>query len=82
MGLNTLFTNFTKTLNQYRRMSVGSKYDEMIDFHILLNAFITHEATTDKTKDHKNRTIKYVKPICYEYFNAYKKSYDSKVKDE
>ena len=64
-------------------MSLGSKYDEMKDFYTLLNSFInTHEGTTDETKDHEDRIMKYVKPLYNEYFNAYKKKYDKEVKDE
>ena len=37
-------------------MSLGSKYDEIKDFYMLLNAFInTHKATNTETKNHKNR---------------------------
>ena len=42
---------FYKDFNKFKRMWLGSKYDEMIDFCTLLNAFInTHEATTTKQK--------------------------------
>ena len=56
----------------------------MIDFCTLLNAFInTHEATTTKTKDCKDRIINNVKPLYNKYFDTYKKNYNSeKVKDE
>ena len=52
-------------------MSFDSKYDEMIDFYTLLNAFInTHKATTDETNDRKNRILSYVNPIYNSYLNA------------
>ena len=65
-------------------MSLDSKYNEMIYSYGLLDSFInTHEATTDKTKDRKDKIMKYVKPLYDEYFNAHKKNCDSeKVKDE
>ena len=63
-------------------MSLGSKYDEMIVFYTLLNAFInTHKAINTKTKDRKDRIMNNVKPLYDRYFDAYKKNYDSeKVK--
>ena len=77
------FYNFYRDFKKFKRMSLGSKYDEMNDFYKLLNSFInTHEATTDETKDRKDRIMKYVKPLYDEYFNAYKKNYDSEVKDK
>ena len=52
MTLITLFMNFTKKFKKFKRMSSGSKYDEIKDFYTLLNAFIsTHKAITDDTKD-------------------------------
>ena len=63
-------------------MSLGSKYDEMNDFYVLLNAFIyTHEATTTEKKDRRTRIMNNVKQLYNKYFNTYKKNYDSeKVK--
>ena len=55
-------------------MSLGSKYDEMNDFHTLLNAFInTHEATTTETKDRKDRIRNNVKRLYDKYFVLTKK---------
>ena len=55
----------------------------MNDFYTLLDSFInTREGITDEIKDRKDRIMKYVKPLCDEYFNDYKKNYDSEVKDE
>ena len=57
MTLGTLFTNFEKL----KRMSLGSKYDEMNDIYALLNALINiHEATTTETNDRKDRIMKNV----------------------
>ena len=63
-------------------MSFDSKYDEMTNFHKLLDSFInTHKATNIETSDRKNKIL--VKPLYGRYFNAYKKNYDSeKLKDE
>ena len=48
----------------------------MNGFYTLLDSFInTHEATTDETKDRKDRIMKYVKPLYDEYFNVYKKKF-------
>ena len=60
-------------------MSLPSKYDDMVDFYDLLKTFKrnTHKATNIETEDHKDRITKYFKPLYDEYFNAYKKNYDS-----
>ena len=65
-------------------MSLGSKYDEINDFYMLLNAFInTHKATNTETKNHKNRIVNNVNQLYNNYFDTYKKSYDIiKVKDK
>ena len=65
-------------------MSLDSKFDEMSDFYMLLKTFNSAQKKTSiETKDRKDRIMKYVKPLCDEYFNACKKNYDSKnVKDE
>ena len=55
-------------------MSLGCKYDGMIDFHTLSNAFInTQKATTNETNDLKNRILSNFKPIQDNYFDAQKK---------
>ena len=63
-------------------MSLDSEYNEMTDFHELLNSFInTHKATNTETKDRKDRILSYVKPLYNKYLDTYKKNYDSeKVK--
>ena len=78
------FYEFYKDFNEFKRMTLGSKYDEIIDFYTLLNVFInTHEATTNKTKDRKDRIMNNVKPLYDNYFDTYKKNYNRKtVKDE
>ena len=65
-------------------MSLGSKYDEINDFYMLLNGFInTHKATNTETKNHKNRIVNNVNQLYNNYFDTYKKSYDIiKVKDK
>ena len=65
---------FYKDFKKFKRMSLGSKYDEMNDFYTLLNAFInTHEATTTETKDRKDRIMNNVKPLYNKYLDAYRK---------
>ena len=55
-------------------MSLGSKYDEMIDFYELLNSFInTHKAINTKTKDRKDKIMNNVKSLYDNYFDAYQK---------
>ena len=45
------FYDFYRGFKKFKRMSIGSKYDEINDFYTLLNAFVnTHEATTTETK--------------------------------
>ena len=48
MTISLLITGFTET---FKRMSQGSKYDEMNEFYTLLTEFIeTHEASAIETK--------------------------------
>ena len=45
------FYNFYRDFKKFKRMSLGSKYNKMNDFYMLLNTFVnTHEATTTETK--------------------------------
>ena len=61
------------------KMSLDSKYVEMIDFYKILNSFINvHVAITAEAKDRKDRILSYVKPFYEKYFGAYKKNYDNK----
>ena len=77
------FYNFYRDFKKLT-MLLDSKYDEMTDFHKLLNSFInTHKATNTETNDRKNRILSYVKPLYNKYLDAYKKNYDSeKIKVE
>ena len=66
---------FDRDFKKFKRMSLGSKYGEMNDFYILLNAFInTHETTTTETKDRKDRIMNNVKQLYNKYLNTYKKN--------
>ena len=48
------FHKFYRNSEKFKRKLLGSKYDEMNDFYMLLNAFVnTREATTTETNDHK-----------------------------
>ena len=69
------FYKFYRGFEKFKRMSLGSKYDEMNDFYALLNSFINrHEATTTETKDRKDGIVmNYVKPLYDKYFDTYKK---------
>ena len=59
-------------------MSLGSKYDEINEFYALLNAFInTHETTTNETRNCKNRILNNVNQLYNDYFDLYKKNYNS-----
>ena len=50
-------------------MSLGSKYDEMNDFYMFLNAFTnTLQATTTETKDRKDRNMNNVKRLYDKYY--------------
>ena len=77
------FYKFYRDFKKFKRMSLGSKYDEMNDFYTLLNAFInTHEATTAETKDRKDIIMENVKQLYDKYLDSYKINYNSeKVKD-
>ena len=77
-----IFTGFTETCHYVK--SLRSKYDEINYFYTLWNAFInTHEATTTKTKNRKNRVLNNANQLYNKYFNAYEKNYDSEqVKDK
>ena len=60
-------------------MSHDSKYNVMTDFHKLLNSFInTHKAITNETKYRQDKILSYVESLYNNYFDAYKKNYDSK----
>ena len=68
------FHKFYRDFTKFKRMSLGSKYDEINDFYALLNAFVnTHEATTTDTKNRKNRILDNVNQLYNKYFDAYKK---------
>ena len=55
-------------------MSLGSEYDEINDFCMLLNAFINmQEATNTEIKNHKNRILNNVNQFYNKYFDVYKK---------
>ena len=65
-----LFTNFTETL-KFKRMSIGSKYVEMNDFYMLLNAFInTHKVTITETKNRKNNIMNNANQLYNKYFDT------------
>ena len=76
------FYNFYRDFKKFKRMSLDSKYDEMIDFYELLNSFInTHEAITTETKGRKDRILSYFKPLYNKFLDTSIKNYDSeKVK--
>ena len=68
------FYRFYRDFGKFKRMSLGSKYDEMIDFYGLLDSFINiHETTATETNDRKYRIMNNVKPLYDKYFDAYKK---------
>ena len=71
---NYTFHEFYKDSQKFTRMSLGSKYDEMIDFYTLFNTFIS----TQNRKNRKNRILSYVKLLYNNYLDAYKKNYDNK----
>ena len=78
------FYKFYRDFIKFKRLSQGSKYDEINHFYALLNAFInTHEGTTTETKDRKNRIMNNVKQLYNKYLDTYKNNYDSeKVTNE
>ena len=77
------FYEFYKGFKKFKRISFVFKYDEIKDFYTLLNAFIsTHKATTDETKDRKNRILSYVKPLYNDYLDAYKNFGNKKLTDK
>ena len=71
---NYAFYDFYRGFKKFKRMSLGSKYNEINGFYTLLNAFInTPEATTTETKNRKNRILNNVNQLYYKYFDTYKK---------
>ena len=83
-GSEYAFYKFYRDFKKNFKISLGSKHNEIIDFYTLLNAFINaHNATNTETKDRKDRIMNSVKPLYDNYFDAYKKNYNSEnVKDE
>ena len=76
---NYTFYEFYKDFKKFKRRSLGSKYNDMTDFYKLLNSFInTHRVINTETKDRKNKSLSYVKPLYKNYFDAYKKNYNNK----
>ena len=66
------FYKFYRDFKKLFKMSLDSKYVEMIYFHKLLNLFINvHVTITTETKDRKDRILSYVKPFYDKYFDAY-----------
>ena len=51
---NYPFYKFYRGFKKFKRIPLGSKYDEINDFYTLLSAFInTHEASTTETENRK-----------------------------
>ena len=58
------FYRFYRDFKKFKRMSLPSKYNDMIEFHKLLKTFInTHKATNIETKDRKDRIINHTKQL-------------------
>ena len=58
------FYKFYRDFKKLLKMSLGSQYNDMIDFYTLLNAFTnTHKAINTETKDCKDRVMNNVKPL-------------------
>ena len=73
MIIHMLFISF-RGFKKFKRMSLGSEYDEINDFCMLLNAFINmQEATNTEIKNHKNRILNNVNQFYNKYFDVYKK---------
>ena len=58
------FYKFYRDLKKFKRMSLGSKYDDMNDFYTLLNE--------TETKNSKNRIMNNVNQLCNKYVDTYK----------
>ena len=66
------FYEFYRDFKKFKRMSLDSKYNEMTDFHEILNSFInTHKVTNTETNDRKNRILSYVMPLYSKYLDTY-----------
>ena len=64
-------------------MPLGSKYGELKEFYKLLIDFKNHKPLIAETKDRKDRIMKNVNQLYNQYFDTYKKNYNSeKVKDK
>ena len=59
------FYKFYRDLKKFKRMSLGSKYNDMNDFYTLLNE--------TETKNSKNRIMNNVNQLCNKYVDTYKK---------
>ena len=51
------FCRFDRDFKKFKRMLLGSKYDELKEFYKLLTDFKNHKPLTTETKDRKDRIM-------------------------
>ena len=68
------FYKFYRVLENFRKSSLGSKYNNISEFYGLLNELKTNQVlATDKTRERKTRVINTVVKLYGYYFDFYKK---------
>ena len=79
---NYAFYDFYRGFKNFKK-SLGSKYDEINDFYMILSNFNNHKPTTNKTNNRTDRILNNVNQLYNDYFALYKKNYKStNVKNE
>ena len=76
------FHEFYRDLENFRRRSLESKYNDISKFYSLLDKFKPHKVITTKTRERKIRVMNNVVKLCNYYFNFYEKAYDKSTLNE
>ena len=70
------FYKFYKDFQNFKDMSLESKYNDISKFYTALNEFKNHKTNTDETQQHKNKVITNVVTLYNNYFDSYKKAFN------
>ena len=70
------FCKFYRGFQNFKNISLKSKYDDISKFYMALEEFKKHKVITDETKKYKTRVMKNVVTLYNNYFDFYEKNYD------